>query len=281
MAEYSLYKMQLYSISPLIFLPRFVWYLRLRTAGQHSCVYSLILFLSNTQTTQQHPQDRSPSRDWLQARPHSAGGICWKRVIWAGTADTGMGLNPSEHCVSAHIPALLCPWAMGTPWETASRRFIPQFHCLTGLVTAAWGSSTSLVNANEAAATQHSLALQVEEKWWLCRVQNPLSFLGKIQTHPHDLFTPLWWADPTGKNYTHLCLSLSWPPAAKISLLISHFPEQHFRIIISIQKVLFYAWVLLWGSIAVWYFSRAINFKLLGLRDRVEKISSLFVCLCQ
>lgn len=192
---------------------------------------------------------------------------------------------PSEQSASAQIPALL--GALGTPQERASMRFIPHCQCYpTSLVMAAWGcSSTSLVNTNEA-ATRYSLALQLDKKWRLCRVlrfPTPLSFLGKIQTHPRGFFTPLWWADPmlTGKNYTQLCLSFSWPPTAKISLLMSHFPEQHFRIFISIQKVLFYAWVLLWGSVAVWYFSTAINFKFLGLRGRMETVSCLFVGLCR
>lgn len=137
------------------------------------------------------------------------GRICLKRDIQAGSSRHRDGSEPSLSNVWVHTFVLSCVLgALGTPWERASRRFIPQSHCCsTGLVMAAWDCSfTSLVNTNEAAA-QYSLAVQLEEKWWLDRVlrfPSPLSFLGKIQTHPHELFNPLWWADPmlAQKNYT-------------------------------------------------------------------------------
>lgn len=104
MAGYSLCKMQLHSISPVVFLPRLVWCLegRLRTAGQHSHGCSLILLLSNTQTMQQQPQDRSPPRDWLQARPNSPGRICSKRAFQAGSSSHTDGSQPPLNKVWVH-----------------------------------------------------------------------------------------------------------------------------------------------------------------------------------
>lgn len=132
MAEYSQCKMQLYSISPLILLPRLVWCLegRLRTAGHHSRGFSLILSLSNTQTTQQHPQDRSPPMDWLRARPNSPGRICSRRATRAGSSRHRAGPQPPLSTVQVHkflLSRVL--GALGTPWERASRRFTPQILC--------------------------------------------------------------------------------------------------------------------------------------------------------
>lgn len=166
MAGYSLCKMQLYSISSLIFLPRLVWGLegRLRTAGHHSRGFSLMLSLSNTQTPHQRPQDRCPPMDWLRARPNSPGRICSSRATRAGSSRQGAGSQLPLSSVRVHRFLLShVLGALGTPWETASRRFTPQILCCrASLEMAAWGCSlTSLVNTNEG-ATRYSLAVQLE-----------------------------------------------------------------------------------------------------------------------
>lgn len=204
MAEFSLCKMQLYSISPVVLLPRLVWCLegRLRTAGLHSHGCSLILLLSNIQTMQQHPQDRSPPWDWLQARPNSAGRICSKRALWAGSSSHRDGSQPPLSKVWVYKFQL----SLGH-WNT------------TGESKYEIHSSISVLSHQSSDGSKRLLFHLLGKYRWGSKAIQPCSSAGREMVTLQSAQVPhssvLLGEDPDPSLWALLCSVMGWPHAGR------------------------------------------------------------------